>query len=470
VNTPTSKAPTSKAPTSNSAAAHIPTSWYNILADLDFELPPDIPVESAGGESLDPQVPLSLVRQEMSRKTWLSIPEPVLEQYEQWRPTPLRRARNLERALGTRSKIFYKYEGGNLSGSHKLNTALAQAYYYKAAGAHTLVVATGAGQWGTAAAAACAIFGLKCEAFMVRASMLGKPHRATMMEMLGATVTASPSQGTRVGRKFLGEGLEGGTLSIALAEALERATEPGVRYCAGSGETYSLLHQTVIGLEAERQLADQDERADVVVAGLGAGSNFGGLAFPFLRETLTGGDGPRCVSVEPTACPKLTRGRYAYDFTDSSERTPLQKMYTLGHRFVPPPMHAGGLRYHGTAKVVSALYDRGLIEARAYKQRDVFESAVLFARCEGIVPAPESAHSVHGAIVEAAQADQDGRPRTILLSLSGHGLFDMGAYRSYLTGEMDDDATPGDEAIERSLAQLPPQPAAALVGRGGVSP
>jgi tryptophan synthase beta chain len=445
----------------NTAMATIPTSWYNILADIDFELPADVSVQTSANGDIDPQVPISLVRQERSRKPWLPIPELVLRRYEQWRPTPLRRARNLELALGTGAKIFYKYEGANLSGSHKLNTAIAQAFYYKAAGAETLAVATGAGQWGTAAAAACAMFGLKCEIYMVRASMIGKPYRKTMMELLGGRVVASPSEGTRIGRQFLAQGLREGTLSIALAEALERSADPGTRFCAGSGESYSLLHQTVIGLEAAQQLADEGERADVVVAGLGAGSNFGGLAFPFLRETLTGGVGPRSVSVEPTACPKLTRGRYAYDFTDSSGHTPLQKMYTLGHRFVPPPMHAGGLRYHGTAKIISALYDRGLIEASAYQQRDVFQSATLFTRCEGIVPAPESAHSVHGAIVEAAQADRDGQPRTILLSLSGHGLFDMAAYQSYLEGKMDEDVAPTDEAIERSLALLPPQPAAA---------
>jgi tryptophan synthase beta chain len=292
---------------------------------------------------------------------------------------------------------------------------------------------------------------------MVRASLEGKPYRRTMMELLGAQVTASPSERTEAGRAALARGETGGTLSVALAEALADTTDPGTRFCAGSGETYSLLHQTVIGLEAEQQLLEHGERPEVVVGALGAGSNFGGLTFPFLRHALAGQNAPRCVSVEPAACPKLTRGRYAYDHTDSSERTPLQKMYTLGHRFTPPAMHAGGLRYHGTAKVVSALYHRGLIEAVAYQQREVFDSAALFARAEGIVPAPESAHAVHGAIAEARAADARGQAPAILFCLSGHGLFDMHAYRSYLDGELADDVIP-DSEIERSLDLLPPQP------------
>ncbi|MBO4204629.1 TrpB-like pyridoxal phosphate-dependent enzyme [Micromonospora echinofusca] len=439
---------------------NIPDAWYNILADLDFALPPDVQPDLPAGDragGIDPQVPLSLVRQEMSREPWVPIPAEVRERYAQWRDTPLRRATNLERALGTRSRIYFKYEGGNLTGSHKLNTAVAQAYYYRKAGATRLAVATGAGQWGTAVAAACQMFGLECHVYMVRSSMTGKPYRRTMMELLGAQVTASPSDRTGVGRRFLAAGDHGGTLSVALAEAVEETRTPGTRFCAGSGETYSLLHQTVIGLEARAQLAERDVWPDVVVAGLGAGSNFGGLAFPFLGSALRGERAVRCLSVEPAACPKLTRGRYAYDYTDSSERTALQKMYTLGHRFTPPAMHAGGLRYHATAKVVSALYDRGLIEAAAYQQREIFSSATLFTRCEGIVPAPESAHAVHGAVVEAARADERGEPATILFALSGHGIFDMGAYRSYLDGEIADDIVP-DAAIAASLAHLPTQP------------
>jgi tryptophan synthase beta chain len=442
-----------------------PVAWYNLLADLDFELPPDVAAESSATSGLNPQVPLSLARQELSTRPWLPIPLEVQERYAQWRPTPLRRATTLERALGTRARIFYKYEGGNLTGSHKLNTAVAQAHYYRAAGARRLAVATGAGQWGTAVAAACQMFGLDCHVHMVRTSLEGKPYRRTLMELLGATVTASPSERTETGRRYLADGERGGTLSIALAEALEETRDPGTRFCAGSGETYSLLHQTVIGLEAEQQLGELGERPDVVIAGLGAGSNFGGISFPFLRSQLTGGEPVRCLSVEPAACPKLTRGRYAYDYTDSSEQTPLQKMYTLGYRFTPPAMHAGGLRYHATAKIISALYDRGLIEAEAYQQREIFESATLFARTEGIVPAPESAHAVHGAVAEAGRADARGAAPTILFSLSGHGMFDMAAYRAYLDGEMTDELIP-DEAIARSLAQLPRQPISAAVPIG----
>jgi len=434
------------------------THWYNILADLDFDLPPDVAAPGhRGGGGIDPQLPLSLIRQELSREPWLAIPDEVRDCYGSWRPTLVRRATGLEKALGTGAQLFYKYEGGNLTGSHKLNTALAQAYYYRAAGAKKLIVATGAGQWGTAVAAACRTFGLDCHVFMVRSSLDGKPHRRTMMEMLGATVTASPSDTTAVGRRFRAEGDAGGTLSIALGEALEATGEPGARFCAGSGETYSLLHQTVIGLESAEQLRAQGAWPDVVLAGLGAGSNFGGLAFPFLRDNLVGDGRIRAVSVEPAACPKLTRGRYAYDFTDSSEQTPMQMMYTLGYRFTPPAMHAGGLRYHGTAKIISALYDRRLIEAVAYQQRDIFASAAMFTGCEGIVPAPESAHAVHGAIVEARRADERGEHPTILFSLSGHGMFDMAAYRAFLDGEMGAEVSP-TEAIERSLAQLPREP------------
>jgi tryptophan synthase beta chain len=437
----------------------VPDAWYNILADLDFELPPDLPPEHdlSGTGGVDPQIPLSLIRQELSKQSAIAIPDEVGHRFAQWRPTPLKRARALEKEIGTKARIFYKYEGNNLSGSHKLNTAVAQAHYYRAAGAKRLTIATGAGQWGTAVAAACQMFGLECRVYMVRTSLQAKPYRKAIMEMLGASVVASPSDDTEVGRRFAAMGEEGGSLSIALAEAREEASTPGTRFCAGSAETYAILHNTVIGLEAREQLAELDAPPDVVVAGLGAGSNFGGIAFPFLGDALRGGPSLRCVSVEPAACPKLTRGRYRYDYTDSSEQTPMQKMYTLGYRFAPPPMHAGGLRYHATGKIISALYDREMIEAVAYQQRETFRSAVLFARHEGILPAPESAHAVHGALVEAARADREGRPTTILISLSGHGLFDMAAYQSYLDGQMQDIVIP-DELIEKSLAQLPRQP------------
>lgn len=437
----------------------VPDAWYNILADLDFELPPDLPPEKdpGGKGGLDPQIPLSLIRQELSNQPSIAIPGEVLRRFAQWRPTPLERARNLEHAVGTGARIFYKYEGGNLAGSHKLNTAVAQAHYYRSAGAKRLAVATGAGQWGTAVAAACQMFGLECRVYMVRNSLLAKPYRKAIMEMLGASVVASPSAETEVGRRFAAQGETAGSLSIALAEALEDTHTPGTRFCAGSAETYAILHNTVIGLEAREQMARLDARPDVVIAGLGAGSNFGGIAFPFLGEALRGGPAVRCLSVEPAACPKLTRGRYRYDYTDSSEQTPMQKMYTLGYRFAPPPLHAGGLRYHATGKIISALYHRDMIEAVAYQQRETFHAAILFARSEGILPAPESAHAVQGALVEAARADREGRRPTILLSLSGHGMFDMAAYQSYLDDEMQDVVIP-DGVIEESLAQLPRQP------------
>jgi tryptophan synthase beta chain len=437
---------------------NLPTSWYNVLPDLDFELPPDLPSPRVARSGLTLQVPPALIRQEMDHRRLLPVPEEILERYRQWRPTPLRRAHEFERALGTACHIYYKYEGGNLSGSHKLNSAVAQAFYYSRAGTTRLTVGTGAGQWGTAAAAACAMFGMRCRVYMVRSSYEAKPYRATIMTALGAEVIPSPSDRTEVGRRESPD--SPGSLSIALAEALEDTAEPGTRFCTGSGETYSLLHQTVIGLEAQEQLTELGEHADVVIGSLGAGSNFGGLALPFVGAAIRGGPKVRCLSVEPAACPKLTRGRYAYDFADASGLAPLQKMYTLGHTFSPPAIHAGGLRYHATAKLISALYDRQLIEAVAYPQRTVFASALRFANTEGIMPAPESAHAIHGAVVEAQAADRKNRPRTILIGVSGHGLFDMAAYQSYLDGTMTDSAA-AEQDIVRALALLPEQPVAA---------
>ena len=437
----------------------VPGAWYNALADLDFELPPDRPAPRARPSSRKLNVPLSLVRQESATKRWIAIPEPVAEAYAQWRPTPLRRARAFERAIGTDSRIYYKYEGANLTGSHKLNTAVAQAYYYRRAGVERITVGTGAGQWGTAMAAACSMFGMRCRVFMVRSSCEAKPYRRTLMELLGAEVVASPSELTVTGRtaRQLGDD-PGGTLSIALAEALEDAAVDGSAYSTGSGETYSILHQSVIGLEARQQLESLGEQADVLIGSLGAGSNLGGLALPFLEPGVA--PGVRVLSVEPAACPKLTRGRYAYDYTDSSQQAPLQKMYTLGHTFAPPAMHAAGLRYHGTAKLVSALYDRGRIEAVAYRQRDVFEAAALFARTEGVLPAPESAHAVRGAVAEALAGDRAGVPRTVGLGISGHGLLDLAAYEAYENGTMVD-VDVSDEDIEAALASLPDVPVGA---------
>jgi tryptophan synthase beta chain len=441
----------------------VPDAWYNALPDLGLDLPADLPSPRRPSAGINLNVPASLVRQELSGRRWLAIPDEVRQRYEQWRPTPLRRAHAFERVLDTRCRLYYKYEGGNLSGSHKLNTAIAQAFYYQRAGAARLTVGTGAGQWGTAVAAACAMFGLGCRVYMVRSSYLAKPYRKTIMELLGATVVPSPSPDTEVGRRAGGDrGDAGGSLSIALAEALEDTKEPGTHFCTGSGETYSLLHQTVAGLEARAQLEALGDPPDVLVASLGGGSNLGGLALPFLGATARGERPVRCVSVEPSACPKLTRGRYAYDYTDASGLTPLQKMYTLGASFAPPAIHAGGLRYHGTAKLVSALYHHGMIEAVAHPQRAVFASAKAFAAAEGVLPAPESAHAVHGAAVEARAADEAGESRAILIGISGHGLFDMAAYEAFEAGSMRD-STATDEQIAASLALLPEQPSAAAV-------
>jgi len=433
----------------------VPLSWYNICADLGFALPSDLSSSQSTKTADRLRIPMSLLRQERSRARWIPIPEDVVDKYRQWRPTPLRRARALEDALETSCRLYYKYEGGNVSGSHKLNTAVAQAYFYRRAGRRRLTVGTGAGQWGTAIAAACAMFGLDCRVFMVRSSYEAKPHRKTMMELFGAEVVPSPSGSTEYGRRSLASGSDtGGSLGVALAEAVEDGMAPHSAFCAGSGETYALLHQSVIGLETHMQLEELEDRADVVVGSLGAGSNLGGIALPFLGSSLRGGPKLRVVSVEPAACPKLTRGRYAYDYTDASETSPLQKMYTLGHAFAPPTMHAAGLRYHGTSKLISALYARNYLEAVAYPQKAVFESAEIFARAEGIIPAPESAHAIHGARLIAAAADRNGDPRTIVICLSGHGLLDLGAYDAFHSGEMTD-VDVSDEQIESSLAALP---------------
>lgn len=420
----------------DASAVGVPRSWYNLLGDLPLEIPPDLPSPYAPGE-LRPQLPAALIRQEMSRNPSIPIPEEVFRRYLAWRPTPLRRARALEEALGTPARIYYKDEGGNIAGSHKLNTAVAQAYYYAKAGAQRLATGTGAGQWGTALAAAGAMFGLATTAFMTRNSYQSKPYRRVIMEMLGCTVIPVD-----------------GNLSAAIAAALEECRSGQTRFCTGSGEGYALLHQTVIGLEVAEQLAELGEEPDVLVASLGAGSNFAGLAFPFLTRDRRSGSPVRAIAVEPAACPKLTKGRYRYDFTDASRTTPLQKMFTLGYGFTTPDIHAGGLRYHATSKIVSALYAAKTIEAVAYSQRQVFASALEFARLEGIVPAPESAHAVHGAITEALASREDRVPRVIVFCLSGHGMYDLAAYDEYLAGTLTD-AIASDEEIERSLALLP---------------
>lgn len=440
-----------------SQAGIMPSHWYNIIGDLPFELPPDIAQERQGaGGTVKFQVPLALVRQSVGRECDIAIPAPVRERYNAWRPTPLLRAERLEQALGTTARIYYKYEGNNVSGSHKLSTAIAQSYYYSMAGTRRLTTGTGAGQWGTALAVGSRSFGMACKVYMVGASFRQKPYRKTIMELLGAEVVASPSGDTASGAKSLREGgMDSGNIAFAVTEALEDAlSTEGTQLSVGSGEAYSILHSTVIGLEAQNQLASLGIAPDMVIASLGAGSNFGGIAFPYLRDRLRGTSNVRCLTVEPEACPKLTRGVYRYDYTDGSGITPLQKMYTLGYRFRTAGMHAGGLRYHACSKLISALYHRGLIEAVAYPQTDVFASATLFARLEGIVPAPEAAHAVHAAIREAERARDAGDSPVVLFCLSGHGMFDLAAYAEYLEGRMQD-VSVTDAEIRASLEALP---------------
>ena len=430
-----------------------PTHWYNILADLPFELPPDIPPPPApagAADAVTPQLPLELVRQSMTRERHVAIPPRVLAKYRTWRATPVARARALEERIGTRARIYYKYEGGNASGSHKLCTALAQAHAYAAAGATRLVTGTGAGQWGTALAVACQEFGLDCKVYMVAKSYHDKPYRGTIMRLHGAEVVPSPA----AGQPTVGTGVHPGNIAYAVTEAFAdaRATA-GTQLSVGSGEAYSILHSTVIGLEAIEQLGP-DEQPDIVIGALGAGSNFGGMAMPFVGRKLRGEADVRCIAVESAGCPKLTRGEYRYDHTDGSGVSPLQKMYTLGSRFVTGGAHVGGLRYHACSKIVSALHHHRLVEALAYPQPDVFASGVLFSRTEGILPAPESAHAVHAAIQLAKEADEKGETPVILFCLSGHGLFDLSSYAEYLDGTLAD--TPVSDAdIRRSLDLLP---------------
>jgi tryptophan synthase beta chain len=438
-------------------ADDVPTHWYNILADLPVEVPPPRParrIAPADGEerALRPQLPLSMYRQSTGRARYVEIPAEVREQYQRWRPTPLYRATGLERALGTPAHIYYKYEGTSPSGSHKLNTALAQVYYYRRSGVREIVTGTGAGQWGSALAMACHPYGIGCTAFMVRCSYEQKPQRGTLMRLNGARVVVSPSELTEVGRAALRADPDSpGSLGIANAESIEYASgRAGSRFSIGSGENHVLLHQTVIGEEALRQMALAGEFPDVVIGAMGAGSNFAGLAFPFFREASVRDAATRFVAVESEACPKMTRGRYLADHTDLSGVTPLTKMYTLGHRFSAYQIHAGGLRYHGAAPIVSAMYDKGLVEAVAYGQNRVFDSGTTFARVENVVPAPEAAHAVACAIDEALAAKERGERRVILFGVSGHGLLDLVAYDKFLAGELVDFA-PSDEDIETSL-------------------
>lgn len=441
----------------------IPAQYYNIAADMaahHIPLPPPLhpaTLQPISADDLAPLFPMGLIAQEVSTEREIEIPQPVREIYKLYRPTPLIRARRLEQALGTPAHIYYKYEGVSPAGSHKLNTAIAQAFFNQQEGVRKLATETGAGQWGSALAMACNFFDIECQVYMVKISYQQKPYRRVLMETFGARVTPSPSDETEAGRRILAQSPDSpGSLGIAISEAVETAAASGgtIKYSLGSVLNHVLLHQTVIGQEAIRQMELAGESPDVIIGCVGGGSNFAGLAFPFLRDKLNGRSATRFIAVEPTAAPTLTRGQYAYDFGDTAQMTPLVKMYTLGHTFVPAGIHAGGLRYHGMAPLICVLYDRGYIEAVAYHQNPVFEAAVQFARAEGIVPAPESAHAIRAAIDQALEARASGDRRVILFNLSGHGNFDLAAYEQYLAGHLQDYEYPADE-IARALAQLP---------------
>ncbi len=426
----------------------LPKAWYNVLPDLGDPLPP--PLDPRTQEPLEPEALKALfaeecVAQEVSRDRFIPIPEEVREVYRLWRPTPLFRAVNLERALKTPARIYYKYEGTSPTGSHKPNTAVAQAYYHKVEGTARLTTETGAGQWGSALSFACNVFELRCTVYMVRVSYEQKPYRRVMMGVYGAEVIPSPSDRTQAGRAILAEDPNStGSLGIAISEAIETAlSDPGTKYSLGSVLNHVLLHQTVVGEEALLQMEMAGDYPDVVVGCVGGGSNFGGLMLPFLRDSRARGRRIDFVAVEPTACPSITRGEIRYDYGDTAEMTPLLKMHTLGHKFVPPPIHAGGLRYHGMAPIITRLVEEGIVRAVALDQLDVFEGAVLFAKTEGIVPAPESAHAVRAAIDIARDCTETGEEKVILIGLSGHGHFDMSAYADYLEGKLASTAARG---------------------------
>jgi tryptophan synthase beta chain len=436
----------------------IPPAWVNVLPFLKAPLDPPLdPVtrKPIGPEALLPIFPMALIEQEFSPKPSIDIPGEVMDIYKLWRPTPLFRARRLEKALDTPAHIYYKYEGVSPAGSHKPNTAIAQAYYNKQAGMKRLATETGAGQWGSALSLACRMFGLECTVYMVKISYEQKPYRRMMMNTWGAEVFSSPSTHTNSGRAVLAAHPDSpGSLGIAISEAVEdAATHSDTNYSLGSVLNHVLLHQTVIGEEAKLQLDLAGDQPDVVIGCFGGGSNFGGIALPYVPDKLNGAE-MRLLAVEPAACPSLTRGVYAYDYGDLAKLTPLLKMYTLGHDFVPPGIHAGGLRYHGASPLASNLLKNGIIEAKAYKQLPVFEAAVKFAQVEGILPAPEAAHAIAAVFDEAAAAREEGRPRTILFCLSGHGHFDLAAYDAYLSGRLQDYEHPG-AAIAEAIEALP---------------
>jgi tryptophan synthase beta chain len=435
----------------------LPTHWYNVIADMPNPPAPPLGPDGrpVGPEALQAIFPDALIEQEMSPQRWIPIPEEVREALDMWRPTPLFRAHRLEQALGTPAKIFYKNESVSPAGSHKPNTAIAQAYYNRVAGIKRLTTETGAGQWGSSLALVGQMFGIQVRVYMVKVSYQQKPYRRSMMQTWGAEVFASPTDMTESGRKILADHPDSpGSLGIAISEAVEEAaSRKDTNYSLGSVLNHVILHQTVIGQEAKKQLEMAGEYPDEVHAPCGGGSNFGGIAFPFFADNAAGGN-VRLVAVEPTSCPTLTKGPYAYDFGDAVGLTPLMKMYTLGHDFVPPGIHAGGLRYHGDSPLVSQLYHEGLLDAEAVPQLETFEAGVLFARTEGVIPAPESCHAIASVIRSAKRCSESGESRTLLFNLSGHGHFDMSSYDRYFKGELEDYDFPAD-AIAESLSHLP---------------
>jgi tryptophan synthase beta chain len=442
--------------------SEMPTRWYNIIPDLPAPPPPPLhpaTLQPVGPDDLAPLFPMALIEQEVTTDRYVEIPGEVLDIYRLWRPSPLYRAHGLEKALGTPARIYYKYEGVSPAGSHKPNTSVPQAFYNAKEGVQKLTTETGAGQWGTALSFACALFGLECEVWQVGASFDQKPYRRMMMETFGATVHRSPSELTRCGRAIRVEvANHPGSLGIAISEAVEVAAgDPTIRYALGSVLNHVLLHQTVIGEETLLQLAKVGEKPDVIVGCVGGGSNFAGLVFPFIRETLAGAMSPTIRAVEPTSCPSLTRGTYAYDFGDTAGLTPLMKMHTLGHSFVPDPIHAGGLRYHGMAPLLSHVYELGLMEALALPQTECFAAAVQFARSEGIVPAPEPTHALAACMREALACKESGEEKVILTALSGHGHLDLPSYDAFLSGRMIDEQVTADR-FDSALAELPQVP------------
>ncbi len=443
------------------AEKEMPRQWYNIQADLPKPLPPVLhpgTKQPIGPQDLSPLFPMELIKQEVSTDQWIDIPDEVLDIYKLWRPSPLYRARRLEKVLDTPAKIYYKWEGVSPAGSHKPNTSIAQAYYNKQEGVKRISTETGAGQWGSALALACNFFGLECKVYMVKISYNQKPYRRVMIQTWGAQVVPSPSTDTNAGRMILEQNPESpGSLGVAISEAVEDAvTRDDTKYSLGSVLNHVLLHQTIVGLEAKKQMEIAGDYPDILIGCVGGGSNCAGLVFPFMADKFKG-QKLRAIAVEPASCPTLTRGPYAYDFGDVAEMTPLLAMYTLGHKFIPPPIHAGGLRYHGMAPLISHLVKEKYMEAVAYQQLEVFEAAKIFSRTEGIIPAPESAHAIRAAINEAEQAKREGQSKTILFNLSGHGHFDMGAYDAFFAGKLADHQLP-DEEIKRTLAMIKDYP------------